>query len=390
LLHGLARLTIDGRAVATPTLQQAAKAVADIPVEDVLRWGWLTVGASTVVWDFEGWRAVSERQVKLVREAGALASLPIHLAQLAVAHAWMGDFTAATSFVEESASVAAASGSRFARHALLTIQVLQGRQSDARAGITSAMEHAGPDDLGAHPHWATAVLHNSLARYEEAASAAWQAAADSLEPWWSTWALPELVEAASRTGDAERAAEALDRLSEETQPCGNDIALGLETRCRALLSNGDAADHLYREAIERLSRTRLRPDLARAHLLYGEWLRREGRRVDARRELNDAYEMFSSMGMEGFAERARRELLATGAKVSRRTLETRDDLTPQEAQIARLARDGLSNPEIGTHLFLSPRTVEWHLRKVFGKLGINTRRQLRTALPEEIGLLTIV
>ena len=192
--------------------------------------------------------------------------------------------------------------------------------------------------------------------------------------------LPELVEAAARLGDAELARDALERLAKTTQPCRTEFALGIEARCRALLSDGAAADELYREAIERLRRTRLRPELARAHLLYGEWLRRENRRVDAREQLRTAHEMLVAIGMEAFAERARLELQATGEKVRKRTVETRDDLTAQERQIARLAHDGLSNPEIGARLFLSPRTVEWHLRNVFTKLGIRSRRELASAL----------
>jgi DNA-binding CsgD family transcriptional regulator len=194
------------------------------------------------------------------------------------------------------------------------------------------------------------------------------------------WALPELVEAAARAGDVELAVDALERLAETTQPCGSDIALGIEARCRALLSHGAAADGLYRQAIDRLSRTRLRPDLARAHLLYGEWLRRENRRLDARAQLRIAHEMLDAIGMEAFAERAGRELRATGEMVRKRTVETPSMLTPQEDQIARLARDGLSNPEIGVQLFLSARTVEWHLGKVFAKLGIGSRRELTGAL----------
>ena len=232
-------------------------------------------------------------------------------------------------------------------------------------------------DRGARAQWAAAVLYNGLARYEEAAVGG---AASHLEHASSRvvvmWALPELVEAAARAGDTELARDALERLAETTQPCGTDWALGIEARSRALLSDGETAERLYREAIDRLGRTRLRPELARAHLLYGEWLRREGRRVDARAQLRAAHEQFTSIGMEAFAERARGELLATGEKVRKRTVETRDDLTAQERQIAELARDGLSNPEIGARLFLSPRTVEWHLRKVFAKLGIRSRREL--------------
>ena len=226
-----------------------------------------------------------------------------------------------------------------------------------------------------------AVLNNGLARYEVAASWARQATSDNGELWASVWALPELVEAAARNGDADVARDALEQLAETTQPCRTDSALGIETRCRALLSEGAAAEESYREAIDRLSRTRLRPELARAHLLYGEWLRREGRRADAREELRTAHEMLVAIGMEAFAERARREVVATGEKVRKRSPETRDELTPQEEQIARLASDGLSNPEIGAQLFISPRTVEWHLGKVFTKLGIRSRRELAQSLP---------
>ena len=211
--------------------------------------------------------------------------------------------------------------------------------------------------------------------------AARQAASNAFEPWVSTFALPELVEAAVRRGDIELARGGLERLAERTQPCGTDWALGIDARCRALLSEGEVAERLYREAIERLSRTRLRPELARAQLVYGEWLRRENRRVDAREQLRTAQEMFAAIGMEAFAARAHNELQASGEKVRKRTVETRDDLTAQERQIARLASDGLSNPEIAARLFLSPRTIEWHLRNVFSKLDIGSRRELVTALP---------
>jgi ATP/maltotriose-dependent transcriptional regulator MalT len=232
----------------------------------------------------------------------------------------------------------------------------------------------------ARAHWAAAVLYIGLGRYEEATSAARQATSHAVNHWIFMWMLPELVEAAARAGEIELARDALERLAQTTRPCGTDFALGLEARCRALLSDGPVADELYREAVDRFSRTRLRPDLARAHLLYGEWLRRQNRRLDAREQLRRADELFVAIGMEAFAERARKELLATGEKVRRRTVEARDELTAQERQIARLARDGLSNPEIGARLFLSPRTIEWHLRNVFTKLDIRSRRELSTAL----------
>ena len=383
LLDGLALLSTDGRAAATPTLQRAAKALADMRVDDVLRWGAVSSQASAAVWDFEGMHAVSARQVQLVRDAGALAELPIHLSALGIATAWIGDFASTASLIAEADSVAAAIGSPIAPFTELRLRSLQGREAEASALIAQAIEQAaaGGQGLAAiQAHWAAAVLYNGLARYEAAASAARHATSDTFEPWISMWALPELVEAAAREGDAELARDALARLAETTQPCGTDPALGIEARCRALLSHGAAADDLYREAIDRLSRTRLRPELARAHLLYGEWLRREGRRVDAREQLRTAHDMFAAIGMEAFSERARRELIATGGKVRKRSIETRDQLTPQEEQIARLARDGRTNPEIGAQLFLSARTVEWHLRKVFTKLGIGRRRELDTAL----------
>jgi ATP/maltotriose-dependent transcriptional regulator MalT len=223
-------------------------------------------------------------------------------------------------------------------------------------------------------------LFNGLARYEEAAAAALQAASEVLNPVTFMWVLPELVEAAARGRDAGLARYALDRLAKTTQPCGTDAALGIEARSRALLSDGEGAVAHYREAIDRLGRTPLRPDLARAHLLYGEWLRHEDRQAEARQQLRTAHEMLGTMGMEAFAERARAELQATGEKVRKWAVEVRDDLTAQERQIAALARDGMSNPEIGARLFVSPRTVEWHLRNVFNKLGIRSRRQLPNAM----------
>ena len=229
--------------------------------------------------------------------------------------------------------------------------------------------------------WAASVLYNGLGRHEEAASAARHVTTEDIDPYPQMWALPELVEAAARTGQADVAGEALNRLSEMTRPAGTDWALGTEARSRAVLAEGETAELLYREAIERFARTTLRPELARAHLLYGEWLSREGRRVEARVQLRTAFELFVAIGMEGFAGRARCELAATGEKVRKERAETRDELTPQEEQIARLAREGLSNPEIGAQLFISARTVEWHLGKVFAKLGISSRSGLRTALP---------
>jgi len=387
LLDGLALLILEGRAAAAATLLRAGRAFAsdDISVEDCLRWGYLATAASNAVWDDDSTRAMSARQAQVVRDVGALAQLPVPLAALGTVTAWSGDFAGAAVLDAEADSVAAATGSHMAPYTTLRLLALRGREAEASALIANTIEQAAAGGQGmaaTNAYWAAAVLHNGLGRYEEAASAARHATSNTFEPFVSMWALPELVEAAVRAGDPELAGDALERLAETTQPSGTAFGLGVEARSRALLNDGAAADDLYREAIDRLRRTQLRPELARAHLLYGEWLRREGRRLDAREQLRTAHGMFAAIGMDAFADRARRELMATGEKVRTRSAETRDQLTPQEEQIARLARDGLSNPEIGSQLFLSARTVEWHLRKVFTKLGIRSRRQLRTALSE--------
>jgi DNA-binding CsgD family transcriptional regulator len=384
LLDGLALLSTGDRGAATSVLKQAANALADIPVEDVLRWGWVAPAASAAVWDFEGLLAISARQVQVVRQAGALGALLWHLSVLGLVRMWMGDFAGAAALVAESDTVSAATGSFYAPYTTVRLRALEGSEAEACEAIASAIDQTAEGQGMAAPwaHLASAELYNGLARYEQAKAAARQAAASTFDPWNSSWALPELVEAAARTGDTELARDALGRLTQTTQPSGTDLALGIEARSRALLSEGKAADDWYREAIERLGRSRLRTELARAHLLYGEWLRREGRRVDARQQLRHAYDAFIAMGAEAFAERARRELLATGEKLRTRRDETGDELTPQEEQIARLARDGLTNREIAAELFLSTRTVEWHLQKVFGKLGIKSRTALHDALPD--------
>ena len=382
LLEGDALLITGGHAAAASTFQRAAKVLLEIPVEDVLRWGWQAPTASIAVWDFEGFHAISARHVQLLREAGALAQLPIPLSSLAIARSWAGDFAGAAALVAEIDSVMDATRRRFAPYALLRLRALQGREAEASALIASEIGQAAADGQGmaTYAHCAAAVLYNGFARYDEAASAARRAAANPVDPFHSVWVLPELVETAARTGDAGLARDALARLAETTQPAGTDFALGIEARSRALLSHGPDADGLYRQAIDRLRRTRLRPELARAHLLYGEWLRSEGRRTDAREQLRTAYDMLTAIGMEAFAERARRELNATGETVRQRGEETITALTAQEALIAGLARDGLTNPEIGARLFLSARTVQYHLRKIFTKLGVTSRRELPAAL----------
>jgi DNA-binding CsgD family transcriptional regulator len=387
LLEGLARMHTHGRAVAMPILRRAADALAQMPEEDVLRWGWIAPMASHVTWDSAGSSAIYERQAKIVRNAGALAELPVYLSSWALDKAWNGDLAGARLLIAESDTVAAATGSQLPPFAALRLLSMEGKEADASALIAATIEHATARGQGLAvrvAQWAASVLYNGLGRYNEAAAAARQVTANDIDPYPQMWALPELVEAASRVGEIELAGEALGRLVEVTEPADTDWALGTQARSQALLSDSKSAERLYQEAIKRFGRTRLRPELARAHLLYGEWLRRGGRRVDARKQLRAAHDMFGEIGMEAFVDRARRELAGTGEKVHRRSPLIRDELTAQEEQIARLARDGISNREIAGTLYLSSRTVEWHLRKVFMKLGINSRSQLQTALPDDM------
>jgi DNA-binding CsgD family transcriptional regulator/tetratricopeptide (TPR) repeat protein len=385
VLAGLARTVTDGPAAAAPTLRRALTAFndADMTTAEELRWGWFAQAAASALWDDDTWRAMLVRQVRLARDVGALDQLPIMLGALGTATAWGGDFATAASLDAEADAVCAATGSRAAPFTAMMLASLQGHQAEAALLIEGTVTEATAGGQGiavAYAHWAAAVLANGLGRYADALEAARRASEDPSTLYISMWALPELIEAAVRTGDTGIAAGALARLAEFTRAGGTDFGLGVEARGRALLSAGEAAENLYREAIDRLSRTRLRPELARAHLLYGEWLHRDRRRTDARAQLRTAHDMFDAMGMAAFASRARRELRATGETVHKRTIMAPSTLTAQEVHIARLARDGHTNPEIGAQLFLSARTVEWHLRKIFTKLGIGSRRELRAAL----------
>ncbi len=385
LLDGLALLITEGRAAAAPLLRQASSAFASerVSVGEQLRWGSLATAASYSMWDIDAAREACTQHVQRVRDTGALAGLPRYLNALGLATAWSGDFAATESLIVESDEVTAATGAQVPRHAALLLLVLRGAESEASALIDATLERAAESGQGAavtEAHRAAAILYNGLGRYDHALAAAQLATWDPLDLYPSMWALPELVEAAARCGKHAAAHDALKRLLATTKPAGTEFGKGIEARSRALLSKGEAAEELYRQAIDHLELTRLRPELARAHLLYGEWLRRESRRVDARTQLRTAHELFVAIGMDAFTERARMELLATGERVRRRTVETRDELTAQERQIAQLAGDGLSNPEIGVRLFISPRTVEWHLHKVFTKLGISSRRGLSNDL----------
>src|SRR5215216_6156485 len=385
LLDGLAELVTEGRAAAAPALRRAVSAFRGdrISVEKGLQWGVLASSAAVELWDFQSWDAVITRQMELARDAGALAPLSIALNGEGIVVTWRGDFAAAARVIVEADAVTEATGTRIAPYGGLLLAALRGREDEAGALIDATIKDAtaGGEGLAVqYAHWTTAILYNGLGRYEDALTAAQQASEVTPELFVAVWALPELIEAAIRSGNADLAPAALERLVESADASATDWGLGIAARSRALLSEREAAEDSYAEAIDRLSRTRLRAELARAHLLYGEWLRRQGRRTDARMQLRIAHGMLDTIGMEAFAERARRELVATGGRARRRTVETRDELTPQEQQIARLARDGLSNPEIGARLFLSPRTVEWHLKKVFSKLDIRSRHELSGAL----------
>jgi len=386
VLDGLAVLVTEGRARAAPLLRRSARVFAgeEIPVAERLRWSPVAVVAAVTVWDEQSWHAIVARELQSCREAGLLAQLVIWVYAMAALTTWRGDFAAAASLVAEAEAIAAATGTRFPPGAAVLLAGFRGAEAEAAPlieAVITAARAAGQGVAVQWSQWAAAVLCNGLGRYENALASA-HAAEQAPELYTSMWALPELIEAASRTGQTRLAADALGRLAEVTSIGQTDWGQGIYARSRALLSDGEDAERWYREAVDRLSRTGFRPELARAHLLYGEWLRREGRRADARVQLRTAHNMFAAIGMQAFTERARRELLATGETARRRTTDAHDQLTPQETQIARLAQAGMSNPEIAAQLFLSPRTVEYHLAKVFTKLDITSRRQLRQALPD--------
>ena len=385
VIDGLALLITEGYAAGVPKLRRAlgASAIERISAEAGVRWLWLGVFAAEILWDDENWALLSTGHIRRARDDGALSVLPVALSQRALMHLFEGDFTAATSLIEEAETISNAMGSQRLLAVRVALAAFRGQESQASElteistkDVVRRGEGAGLTFL----QWATAMLDNGLGRYQDGLAAAQQASEDVDELVFSMWAAAELIEAATRSGVPGRAAAALRRLSDSTRASGTDWALGIEARSRALLSEGEVAEQLYHEALGRLARTRLRVELARAHLLYGEWLRRENRRIDAREQLRTAHQMLSAVGAGGFAERAARELRATGERVRKRATEASAQLTARETQISRLAGDGLSNPEIAAQLFMSPRTVEYHLHKVFTKLDISSRNQLHRVL----------
>ena len=383
LLDGLALLVTEGYAAGTPALRRALLAFRgqDISAEEGLSWLWLAGLAAMAVWDDETWHILASRHVKLAREEGALTELPLAIRWRILLHTHAGELAEGAGLIAEAQAVADATGTQLGPHGALGVAAWRGREAEATELIQATMDGVTSrgEGRGVTSQYAAALLYNGLGRYDKALAAA-ELACEYDDVGVLGWSLAELVEAAVRSGQPARASDALRRLSETTRASGTDWALGTEARSRALLSEGETAENWYREAIERLDRTRMRPAVARARLLYGEWLRHEDRRQDARAELRTAHGLFTTMGIEAFAERARRELLATGDTMRKPTVETVSELTAQEAYIAGLAVDGRTNVEIGAQLFLSTRTIEWHLSKVYAKLGVGSRRELRRAL----------
>ena len=387
LLDALALRFTEGYTASAEALKRALAAVrdeGDRPGQSV-RWPWIARRVAPDLFQDDTWHALATRNVQIARDNGALAVLPLALNLLSLLRCFEGELAAAAALLDEADEIADATGTQPIVFGRVLLAGCRGDETRGLALIEASETAAAARGEGVvltFGEHARAVLHNARGDHAAALGPA-QRASDADELMVSTWSLPELVEAAARSGELELATAAVGRLGERTRAAGTDLALGIEARARALVSDGAPAEELYREAVDRLGRSRLALDRARAHLLYGEWLRREQRRIDAREQLRTAYEMFASIGAEGFAERARRELLATGETVRARTPDTRDQLTAQEAQIAGLARDGLSNPEIGARLFISPRTVQYHLHKVFSKLEISSRNQLHRALPPD-------
>lgn len=393
LLDGLALLITQGPAAGAPTLKRAVAAFSDdgISAAEGERWLWLVWPSAQILWDDEAWHKLTVRGLQLARDAGALGVLPLALHYRAGLQLYEGHLAAAASLCDEATAIADATGGPLPQYVPLAIAAFRGREGEASElaeTITRDVTGRG-EGLGlTFVPWAQAVLCNGLARYQDALTAAQAPTEYPDEQVWRLSTTTELIEAAARRGVPEQAAGALERLSRSTRASGTDWAVGVEACARALLTGGESADALYREAVDRLGRTRMRLALARTHLVYGEWLRRERRRIDARTQLRSAHEMFVAMGAEGFAERAARELLATGETARKRVVETGSRLTPQESHVAQLARDGLSNPQIGARLFISPSTVQYHLRKVFLKLDIDSRMQLHKVLRGESEIAT--
>ncbi|MBO0834041.1 MAG: helix-turn-helix transcriptional regulator, partial [Actinobacteria bacterium] len=388
LLRGMARLMTEGCAAAVPELRRAVDLVRqtqDFDLDaDGLQWLRFSCLISREIWDYEGWQALSVRLVRRARQSGALMVLPHALLESTANRLLAGELTAAMSLSDEAERVMRITVNGAWPYGRLMLSAWTGREAETVQLAGSAADSAGARGEGrwlTTAAWATAVLRNGLGHYDQALAAAEQGSEYADDLGLAHLSEVELIEAAARLGRPNQASDALERLSKATTASGTDWGLGIQARSQALMSDGDVAECRYRESIRRLGRTGMRTELARAHLLYGEWLRRERRRTDAREHLRTACEMLNAMGIRAFAERAARELRATGETTQRSNTGVGDALTPQETQVARLALEGLSNPEIGARLFISVRTVQYHLSKVFAKLGITSRTQLHRVLP---------
>lgn len=386
ILDGFALLYTEGHAAALPTLRAGVRAArGDRSTQERLHLLWMAHVAAIVNWDDDSWFALSTSHLDLARTSGALSEMPLALSARAVILLFTGDLTAVTTLVDEFEAVAAATGDAFTPYPALTLAAFRGDRAEVdRLVRRAAADVARRGDGGGLTGYerAQAVVHNGIGDYRAAMEVAKRNADSSADFGGTAWVLAELVEAAARCGEPVIARQAQQRLREYTSVAASDWGCGMEARTRAMVTDGESAGAAFEEAIERLGRTRMRAELARAHLLYGEWLRRRRRRVEARTQLRLAHTMLDEMGMQAFAERARRELQATGETAHKREMSPgAGQLTPQEAQIARLASEGLSNIDIGARLFISARTVQYHLRKVFAKLDITSRTQLHLVLP---------
>jgi DNA-binding CsgD family transcriptional regulator len=385
LLDGVAALYADGYRSAIGPLRSALEAIQAGGQDGAATgWFWLAWLLAGELWDDKLQHELAESAVRAARDAGALGHLPIALTYRAAAHIHAGELAAAAGLIEESDWIIDATGQAMLGYASISLTAWRAHGPDALDRYAAAFEDArvrGEGRVLEVIGYVVALLNNGLGRYEVALDGARDAYQyDGLGI--RGFVLVELIEAASRSAAPDDAAHPLRELEERTLAAGTDWALGMLARSRAMLADGADAEASYVEAIDRLKRTRIAVHLARAHLVDGEWLRRENRRRDARAQLRVAYDQLHTMGAEGFAERARRELVATGETARARTVTTQAHLTPQEATIARLAAGGQTNAEIGSELFISPRTVEYHLSKVFTKLGLRTRRELRRSIPQ--------
>jgi len=381
LLDGLVTRSVQGHRVAVPALERALDALLYEESLTEIRWLWLGCHTAMDLWDDQTCRELGARHARLARQAGALTMLPIALSYLAAHHIFGGELATAAALLEEADVITAATGNAPLADFSLLLAAWRGQASSQFDAAVQDAAARGEGLAIAGVQFAAAILHNGLGHYPAALAAA-QQARDHDELGFGVWVLPELIEAAVRCGQPEAAADGLRQLSERTSLSRSPWAHGIQARCRALLTAGPAAGDLYQEAISLIGPSQMTVQLARTHLLYGEWLRRENRRTEARGQLRTAHQMFVTMGAEGFAERTARELLATGERVRKRTTDAPARLSARETQIGRLAGDGLSSPEIAAELFMSPRTVEYHLHKVFTKLAISSRSQLRGVLAD--------